>query len=314
MRKFLITIGIGVCLAAMQSKAQSCCGNPSLSTSGENILNFTTLSKKKVVIELNSDFTQLKSNTHTDISTNSGHDHHNHSTTTNNMNEHTSLKSISINTAQIRYGLHDKLTLHAQVPLWFISASDKHTFILGDIPLLATYKLSQKENYGVGAIAGVELPTGNNYVVFENNYLITGSGSFDPLLGMSFWFKYKKFLTRVQTQYKQGMKGYDDIHFGSTLNSQWIVAYYLKGIDTESKFKLNLNTGLNQDWTNAHSLNGKFMDNTGSFILWYNAGMQIQYKKWLFPISFIIPVHTQMRGMQNEPQFRMKTGVTLLIN
>ncbi len=311
MKNFILWIWIGVYLGSIvKVNAQSCCGNPSVYANSENVLNFTTLQKKRFIADLNLDYTHIKSTEHSNHSSNT-HDHHNHNHSSN-TNAHTSLQSILLNTAQVRYGLHDKITLHAQIPFWLVESPNEYASIFGDASLLATYKVMQKENYGIGATTGIELPTGNSYLVFENNYLITGSGSFDPIVGAFTWFKYKKFITRLQTQYKQGMKGFDNIHFGSTVNTQWIVAYYLKGIESESKFKINFNTGLSQDWTNAHTQNGKFIDNTGSFILWYNAGTQIQYKKILFPLSFIVPVYMNLRGMQNEPQFRLKTGVTLM--
>lgn len=312
MQKFLILIGVTVCFSVQAIKAQSCCGNPSLSGVNENILNFTTVNKKHFVLDVNTDYTQFKPADHSNNNTNNSvHDHHNHSSN-NTTQTHTTLQSIFINTVQLRYGIHNRITLHTQVPFWLIHSSNKHTFTLGDIPLLASYKVVQHENYGANLLAGVELPTGNDYIVFENNYLITGSGSFDPFVGASFWFKYKKFLTRIQTQYKQGMKGFDNIRFGSNLNTQWLIAYYLKELGNENKFNINFNTGINQDWTDAHHLNGALLDNTGSFILWYSAGTQIQYKKWIFPLSFNVPVYMDLRGMQNEPHIRMKTGLTFL--
>lgn len=312
MKKLLTITGIIVCFGVAKISAQSCCGNPSVLGNGENILNFTTLCKKKVVLDLNTDYTTFKPTDHQNDTQGSSHDHHNHNHNHATNMQHSPLQGILLSTAQVRYGLHDRVTVQAQMPLWLVYTPEKHAFILGDVPLLATYKIAQGENYGIASTAGLELPTGANYVVFENNYLVTGSGSLDPILGASFWFKYKKFITRIQTQYRQGMKGFDNIRFGSSLNTQWIVAYYLKGLETESKLKLNLNTGLNQDWTEAHSLNQRFIDNTGSFVLWYHTGTQIQYKKWLFPFSFTVPVFMQLRGMQNEPHLRMRTGVTLL--
>jgi hypothetical protein len=312
MQKFLILIGVTVCFGVLTVKAQSCCGNPTMTGASENILDFTSLSKKRIILDLNADYTHFKPTYHFDSHSDSSHDHHHNHTTNANMQPHTSLQSIFVGTVQIRYGLHSKVTLHTQVPLWLIHTSDKHTSTLGDIPLLASCKIVQHQNYGANMLMGVELPTGNNYIVFENNYLVTGSGSFDPIMGASFWFKYKKILTRLQTQYRQGMKGFDNIHFGSHLNTQWIIAYYIKGLETDSKFKINLNTGIHQDWTNAHSLNRKFLDNTGSFFLWYSVGTQIQYNKWLFPLSFTFPTYMHLRGMQNKPQMRIKIGLTLL--
>ncbi|MCS7028153.1 MAG: hypothetical protein NZ519_05250 [Bacteroidia bacterium] len=285
-------------------------------SNGENILNFTTLAARKWVADINTDFTNLVSNTNFVHNNHSHtHSHHNHSHNhSSNVAQpaHTQLESVLLTTLQARYGLHDKLTLHAQVPFWVAIASDKHAPTFGDVALLASYKVLQNEKYGIGATIGLELPTGSSYIVFESNYLITGSGSFDPLAGISLWFSYKKWLTRIQTQYRQGMKGFDGIRFGSTLNTQSLVAYSI--LQNEQKMlRLNLNTGLNQDWNEAHRVNNQSLDNTGGFILWYHVGAQVQYKKWLFPISFQIPIYTWLQGMQNEPYWRIRTGLTLFL-
>lgn len=309
MRKILIIV-VGVCFWGIKINAQSCCGNPSVAADNENILNLTTLSKKQFAVDVNADYIHFNS-TKQDTS-HLSHNHHNHNHGSTPTEQHTSLESILLSTVQIRYGLHDKLTLQTQFPIWIISSPEEYTTAFGDIPLLATYRLVQKENYGIGISGGVELPTGYDYQVFGDNYLITGSGSFDPIIGASSWFRHKKFLTRLQTQYRQGMKGYDDITFGSTLNSQWIIAYYLKNIDAHSTLNLVFNMGINQNWTDTHAQNGKLLDNTGSHILWYHAGTQILYKKLVIPVSFAVPMYMQLRGMQNEPQFRIKTGLTLL--
>lgn len=312
MKKKLIVTGVIVCFGIAKILAQSCCGNPGLVTNGESILNFTTLCKKQIVLDINGDYTRFKPADHQSNMSDSVHDHHNHNSASSNTMVHSTLQSILISTLQVRYGIHDRITLQTQLPFWIVNTSQKHAFILGDVPLWATFRITQTDNYGLALSTGIDLPTGSNYVVFDNNYIISGTGSLDPILGMSFWFRHKKLITRLQTQYKQGMKGFDNIHFGSNLNTQCIFAYYLKEVDTQNKFNVNFSTGLNQDWTDAHALNGKFIDNTGGFILWYSAGTQVRYKKCLIPISFTVPVYTQLRGMQNEPNFRVRAGLTLL--
>ncbi|MCS7075269.1 MAG: hypothetical protein NZ455_01095 [Bacteroidia bacterium] len=317
MKKHSITlIWIGVCLGLTKlAKSQACCGNPNISGNTENILSFTTLSKKGLVIDLNTDFTQLKHNSHTNNPHSHGHNHshgvhHHHNT--NSIDTHAQLQSILLSTLQIRYGLHEKLTLHAQAPFWIANSSNRHASLLGDVSVSASYRIAQSEKHGIGTTIGLELPTGNTYILFENNYLITGSGSIDPFIAAFLWFKHSRWLARTQSYYKQGMKGFDNIHFGSTFNTQTWIAYYLTNLDRKD-FAVNLNTGLNQDWSEPHALNRQWIENTGSFVLWYHVGMQVRYKKFILPAHFLIPIYTDLRGIQNQPKWRIKTGLTWLL-
>lgn len=215
--------------------AQSCCvaHNSSILNGDANVPS-VTLKKKQAQIDLIGDNTWFKTvaiaqtNTH-------DHSHHTHQSTTPMQ-----LKGSFSSSIQVRYGLTSRLTLHIQQPYTIIRTDSQNISGLADVNLLSTYQIFQNSKYSVGASLGLELPTGSSYQIVNNNYFILGSGSFDPLAGISATHKCNKWLFRLNVLYRQGMKGYDNFHFGSALSNQ-IWAFYPLIKKENSSFVWNVN-------------------------------------------------------------------------
>lgn len=142
--------------------------------------------------------------------------------------------------AGIAYGISHHLTISAELP--YVRRDDlregTHTHSggvavngveqlgtvsgIGDLSVLAKYRLTEGERTGFAVIAGLKMPTGSTHKTsLEGERLETehqpGSGSWDPVLGFSAATKFGPMHLTASALYQISTKGAQDTRLGNRL-------------------------------------------------------------------------------------------------
>jgi len=292
------------------SQCACCAGAGAGSSGGDYSSNTLTLKKKQFMIEGYADYRTIMVE-----EKGGGHD-----MTDTLAPEETPLKSMMLNSVGIRYGITNRLTVSALLPYVLLNTTKGKDNGLGDLMLLGTYNLLKRNTFNLAFTAGVELPTGvQKGSNFDETTVVVGSGSFDPMGGLSFLKVWNRLSLQGNALFRQTTKGFDDITYSSVSVQNLGLAYTLKGH----------NNSCRQDTVcNSHTVNwsvfggyygeylssikeadGEYDENSGYYLGFATLGTSVSAKGWSIPLTVSLPVIQNMNGDQNMAGFRLRIGI-----
>lgn len=306
---------------AVQSQSCSCCngnsGNVSFNYASNGVgelkkgqLQAELLTEQRVFKSLTADETESALNSYGLV--------------TNTKNLVAALGKFSI-------GLSNRFSLSLIAPYVFMhgkmynSTAEKteelNTKSFADISILSSFSLYANctSQLTCIVIGGMELPTARKGI--NTNGLIVGSGSFDPIVGVSIKKELKKATFKANAGYKYTTSGYEGIDFGNSFNYSVSTLYSLtkRSIDSIAicKRKPMVNALLicsGESIAEQYKKN-VLLYNTGSHRMYLGAGLSfLTDKRCSFYSMFDVPVWQQQNGIQNFTAFKIKVGFSYLLN
>lgn len=321
MNRFLI-FSVLTCFAFLSAFSHCVCSGSSSTISFGGIGNVSNvLHKKQWLTEFHSDYRTLtyqnssnESFSHLHESNETSHDEF--------LSSSNKLTTMFLGIGGMRYGVTDRITFSIQQPLVRINATGQRIQGVGDLMVMGTAELVNKNGFSMAITGGVELPSGIKSSLSEENYSVIGTGSFDPVVGLSAIKSWNRNFIRATGFYKYTTEGFDNTNFGSLFSYNLTYSYNLKeqdlscGSDSlkakKSAVSWNAFIGFTGEWYGKQIQNNTIIDNTGGNLMLTSVGTQFGYKKWIIPISFTIPIEQNLRGNQSITQFRVKVGVVKL--
>jgi len=249
--------------------------------------------------------------------------------------EESPLESMVIQSFGLRYGLTDHVTLSALVPYVFLNTPTGNDSGLGDLMVMGTFEVWNKNNFSVALQAGVELPTGiQKNGTFDNETVVVGSGSFDPMAGVIFSKRWDDFTFQANGLYKQTTKGFQGNYYGSIAIQNLSLGYGIRkgssscaamasephedhtAATTESKETSSAGAlgwsifgGYYGEWLDELKEDDITDENSGYYMGFATLGNTLSYKGWSFPLTVSLPVVQNMNGDQSAGGFRLRLGI-----
>lgn len=310
--KYIILLMV-VAISTTQVFSQCACfaGAAAGSSNGDYNNGILTLKKKQFVVEGYGDYRTIKDG--------DGH-HHVHNEPADTTEEETPLKSMFITSIGLRYGVTDRVTISALLPYVFLHTDNGNDNGIGDLNILGTVNVYNKNNFNLALQAGIELPTGiQKGSNFDNTTVVVGSGSFDPMVGVAFSKRWDKLALQGNGLFKYTTTGFEKKYYGSISVQNLSLSYRLKGDnifcspDTTQTNKANLGwnvfCGYYGEWLDKIKEVDDVDKNSGYYLGFATLGTNLSFKKWSFPLTVSIPVIQKMNGEQNDAGFRLRLGI-----
>lgn len=253
------------------------------------------------------------------------------------------LKSTWGTALRFSYGLSNRITLSTQLPFAWVNAdrlkpdsAELHRnslsrFQHGDFSLLANYLLynNKKSLWQAGIIAGIELPTG--YTTEEETNIISGSGSFDPMMGLVISKRWERFKLTGNAIYKLTTKNHHGLDNGDYLYYQLVGTYALKK-DKNENTNASDNRAFCQDscacapgihWLLSVGFTGENLAkqkthdetfaNTGFHRNYATIGITAAVKNWAFSVGTEWTIAEKLNGFQNHLNGRVLASIALYL-
>ena len=199
---------------------------------------------------------------------------------------------------------------------------------IGDISLLGRFVAYAKPEHDysvfVSLLGGIEFPTGDSSRLREEaneiddplappsgvhgNDLALGSGSFDPIVGLSSNARWKQFLFGLDVQYFIRTRGDFGYRFGNELSVSGGPGYYFI---FEESHTLALMANFNYEAKAHDRLDGEKRDD-GILTAWY-AGPGVIFtwgEHFSATLNADLPIRIVNRAFQTVPDYRVRGGVT----
>jgi hypothetical protein len=151
-----------------------------------------------------------------------------------NSNAHADDNSGSISPSlALAYGVSDKFNVFASMPYrlsyGFREITDEgieaqgDSIGFGDLNLLGQYKVYDSGSFQTAVLGGIKLPTGQTEIIADNQERFEtknqpGTGSFDPMFGVSLSKQYKNFGVDFSFIYKISTEGAQNTTVGDVAN------------------------------------------------------------------------------------------------
>jgi hypothetical protein len=307
--KKIIFILLGLLLANFGFSQCACCSAPTGFSGGDVSPANYALGKKQMMVELYDD-----SRFFNGISHQHNIDH--------NQSSATPINYMAIGILGFRYGISSKLNLSLQLPYIYIGAQTQSSNAFGDAVSLLNYTIFNKRNVILAAQLGMEWPTGQSLQVNGLNSVTTGSGSYDPLMGMNISKIMNKGVLRASTFFKYTTKGFNDTYYGNFWANQLMYQHYLvspamvcgKDSSSATSFGCSMIAQLSGEYLQAQFREHGAVENTGSYSVLAAIGAGFNFKGFSIPILFTIPLYQDLNGEQNITQFRLRIGLTKTFN
>jgi Putative MetA-pathway of phenol degradation len=303
MKKLVLSIGILFGITSQIIGQCACCAGAGIGSSNGDYNNgILTLPKKTIIAESYGDYRTIQNGTAVE-------------------KDEKLLRSMFIASVGLRYGINDKLTIATLLPYVSLHTNSGNDNGLGDLILMSTYSIYQKNNFNLALQAGVELPTGiRKSSNFDNTTVIVGSGSFDPMLGISFSKRWDKLTLQGSGLYKYTTKGFENNLYGSLSTQNLSFSYRIFGgnnfcaIEKEgkketSKVGLSLFGGYYGEWLGSIVEDEIVDENSGYYLGFANTGANFSYKTWTIPLTFSLPLVHHLNGNQNKAGYRIRLGL-----
>ena len=302
MKKILLSLVLLLTTITTYSQCACCAGAGIGATNGDYNNGILTLPKKRLVLETYSDYRTIKNGDAPE-------------------EDEKLLTSMLINTIGVRYGITKRLTVSALLPYVNLRTNNGSDSGFGDLILLGTYSLYQKNSFNIALQGGIELPTGvQKDSNFDNSTIIVGSGSYDPIGGLLASKKWSRLTLNANVQYKNTSSGFEHNYYGSLSTQSFSLSYKIKGesaiceMDIDEKksttnFGLTANAGYTGEWLDKLKQEGIVDENSGHYLGLANFGTVISYKKWALPVTISQPIISNMNGAQNNFGFRFRIGI-----
>ena len=231
------------------------------------------------------------------------------------------LRSMFISSLGVRYGLSSQITVSALLPYVFLHTNNGHDNGIGDLILLGTFNVCQHNNFDLALQGGVELPTGiQKNSNFDNTTVVVGSGSIDPMGGIMFSKRWNNLALQGNGLFKYTTRGFQGNYYGSLAVQNLSLSYKIKnggmfcsmdsiGTKNASNVGWSIFGGYYGEWLDKLEEDKVVDDNSGYYMGFATVGTNLSYKKWNFPLTFSLPVITEMNGDQNAGGIRLRLGV-----
>jgi hypothetical protein len=302
MKKIILILVLVLTSIGNYSQCACCAGAGIGATNGDYNNGILTLPKKMFVVEIYSDYRTIKKGDAPEL-------------------DEKLLTSMRVNSLGVRYGITKRLTVSALQPYINLYTNEGSDSGLGDLIILGTYSIYNKNNLNFAIQGGIKLPTGiQKDSNFDDSKIIIGSGSYDPMAGLLVSKKWDKLTLNGNVLYKKSTPGFENNYYGSLSTQSLSLSYKIKGEtaiclpdenDKKAKtnFGLSANIGYAGEWLDKIKENDIIDDNSGHYLGLANLGATISYKKWAIPLNFSEPIINQMNGMQNNFSARFRIGI-----
>lgn len=247
------------------------------------------------------------------------HGGHTHTVVSDHHDEEVLLNDMLITTASIRYGVTDQLMLSATLPHILLFTDEGNDDGFGDLVLAGTYSLLKHQGFNLAAIGGVELPTGQQKdASFDNTTVVIGSGSYDPMAGLTFSKKWEKIQLTGNGMYKFTTDGFDGNYYGDLCVQSLNVSYRLLGKNNcspsdsirDNSFSIVTGAGYYGEWLDKITEDDVVDDNSGYYLGYATLSTKLSWKQWSMPFVFSLPVIQNMNGNQHDAGLRFRTGLS----
>lgn len=192
-----------------------------------------------------------------------------------------------------QYSVTKRVQIAATVPLQSNKLNDPYQTTtergIGDISLLANYKLWDKESAGnrqaVMVGGGIKIPTGKSPSAEEDTKALNfqqGSGSMDYLLNTSYRISFDKLIFSAAASYKYNTQNNNGYRFGDMITTG-ITSIYRKELrDISIAPYLQLISEKQMKDADHHVL----QDHSGGFVLYTGGGVDVNTKRSAFGINY----------------------------
>lgn len=252
----------------------------------------------------------------------------------NNKIENPENKSNEVfnNTFIMRYGLSEKFSFKANIPLiskelHMTKTKASETIIkntgFGDLKTFLGYSIkSQKKGDKYSALLefGLTLPTGESNKTFNINTakgvieskspygIQLGDGSVDTTFKITLSKNLKDSRVDFSTDYTINNEGDHNVKFGNELNYNFA---YIKGFSP----KFSVFTELNGKYSDKNEVNGVKEDNSGGSILYLTPGIVYKAMNNLALMAAVqLPIYRDLNGEQLLSDYRLQTKISYSIN
>lgn len=253
----------------------------------------------------------------------------------------TEITGIWGNALRVNYGLTNRLTLSLQLPFAYlsertllpdsgqISYKPFRSFQFGDASILGNYMFMNhvKSGWQASVLGGLELPTG--FQPGQETNIVSGSGSWDPMLGAVVAKRWQRVKLTANTIYKLTTPNHHNIDYGDYLYYQIVSTFALNKSKTQETsttgafcqdscacapgvhWLLSVGmTGEKQFEQTNHD--GKFA-NTGFNRNYATIGITAATKNWAFSLGYDLVVAQKMNGFQNPMKGRVQGSIALFL-
>lgn len=229
--------------------------------------------------------------------------------------------------AGLGYGVTDDLTLSLSIPYIYLdnireSHSDEPGEVhlhgdsdgIGDLTLTGQYRFLNNREQGIQSslILGLKTPTGKTTkkdiegVRFETEFQ-PGSGSWDPIAGLSLNKRLSSFSLDADVLYSFATEGAQDVNLGDKLNYDLALSYRLPA----EKISWDLIVELNGEWKEKEETGGQKDPNSGGSSLFLSPGVRVTGEAgWSAFLSLGFPVIQELNGVQNDVTTRTTFGIS----
>lgn len=186
-------------MATIQSYSQcACCAGAGIgSSNGDYNSGILTLKKNQWIAETYFDYRDIEEGKATE-------------------EDETLLKSMFINSIGVRNGISNKITVSVLIPYVTLNTNNGSDKGFGDLIMMGTFNILNKNNFNFALQTGIELPTGiQKSSSFDNSTVVVGSGSFDPMAGIVFSKSWGKLSLQGNGLYKFTTLGFQKNYYGS---------------------------------------------------------------------------------------------------
>jgi hypothetical protein len=302
MKKIILLVLVALATSHTYSQCACCAGAGIGSSNGDYNNGILTLKKKQFVVETYADYRKIKDGDAIE-------------------EEEKLLRSMLINSLGARYGITDKITVSALMPYVTLNTNSGNDKGFGDLILMGTFNVLSKNNLNLALQGGIELPTGiQKNSNFDNSTVVVGSGSYDPIVGVLVSKNWDRITLQANGLYKITTLGFQQNYYGSLGVQNVSVSYNLKkgsafcstaNLDQKevADFGVNIFGGYYGEWLDKLKEADVVDENTGYYLGFANLGTNLSYKKWSLPITFSLPIITDMNGNQNQAGYRLRLGL-----
>lgn len=244
------------------------------------------------------------------------------------MESQTHTETYSVVDLRGVYNFNDRLRIIGSLPIvrneriinsvsQFVISGIGDPFVLGKYNLVRTNVTDEKKvNHRVTLGGGIKIPLGRYDFSHKGSKvqhdIQAGTGTFDFLISLDYILKYKQTGMLFFTNYKMNTYNHKaDYMFGNTLNSSLNLFYS----QIMKKVTILPYLGLYLEHGNKDIEMRSFEDNTGGFLLFGTAGVQLFYKDFQLEAMYQHTVANHLNGTQQlDTKNRLQIGVNYLFN
>lgn len=197
----------------------------------------------------------------------------------------------------------------------------------GDVTLLGQLRVLKDDGFEVAVLFGTEIPTGKTGErnsedgdLFDTEFQ-PGSDSWDFLLGGAVSKHVHRWSFDVSGLYTIAGDASNDVNLGDRFNYGLSAAYRVMGAEAHEHphgtrahsdgQSLDLILELNGEWHAKQEEPGEVDVNSGGHVLYLAPGARFTFDTFSAFVSVGIPISEDQNGLQDDPDWRLATGVAV---